>query len=581
MARADVLTTRAGALPRWPWGSGLLWLLFAVTALIVFAPIVMVLLGGFNVAAPGEGFRFGLDNWRRAWSDPTVWRALGNSILILVTRGLLGFLIAVPLAWLVARTNLPGAHWLEFGFWVSFFMPSLAAIQGWIFLLEQRTGLLNQGLRLLPLGIPPLDVYSFWGIIWVHLMSQNVSALFVLLVLGFRNMDASLEEAAHVCGASRLSTVRQITLPLTRPMLAMLVILAIIRGLQSYEVEQVLGQPVGIDVYSTLVVKMLASEPPRIPEGTALSTFVLICLVPLIVLQRWYVGRRQYTTITGKMRAGPVDLGRFRWPAFGLVAGLLLLMTLVPFISVVAGSLMRRWGYFAIASPFTLQHWQRVLADSTFIASLTNTLLLGVLSGIVSALVVFFVAYVLVRTTFPARGTLDFLSWLPWAIPGVLLSLGLVALVLMLPPLRLLYGSLLLLIIAVVLFRFPLGVHFVKSGLMQVSKELEEASTVCGTGWLTTQRRITVPILLPMLVAVALMTFVTAVNEVSGVVLLASTDTRTLSLLSLGYLSGSFPEKESAAVVTTIMILLCVGVALIARQFETRVADRARDSEQP
>lgn len=580
MAQADALTSsRPRALPGWRWSGGVQWLLLAATALLVLAPIATVMLGGFNVAAPGEGFRFGLDNWRRAWSDPTIWRALGNSVLILLTRGILGFLIAVPLAWLCARTNLPGARWLEFGFWVAFFMPSLAAIQGWIFLLEERTGLVNQWLRLG--GLPPLDVYSFWGIIWVHLTSQNVSALFVLLVLGFRNMDASLEEAAHVCGASRLKTITQITMPLTRPMIAMLVILAIIRGLQSYEVEQVLGQPVGIDVYSTLVVKMLASEPPRIPEGTALSTFVLLCLVPLIFVQRWYVGRRQYTTVTGKMRAGPVDLGRWRWPACALVTSFVLLMTLVPFLSVVAGSLMRRWGYFGIASPWTLSHWQRVFADSTFVASLTNTLLLGVLSGVASALVVFVIAYVLVRTPFPARGALDFLSWLPWAIPGVLLSLGLVALVLTFPPLRLLYGSLLLLVVAVVLFRFPLGVHFIKSGLMQLSKELEEASTVCGTSWLATQRRITFPILMPMLIAVGLMTFVTAVNEVSGVVLLASTDTRTLSLLSLGYLVGSMTEKESAAVVTTIMILLCVGVALIARQFEMRLANRAVDpSEQ-
>src|SRR5262245_17914197 len=409
MAQADTLATRRPlALPRWPWGAGAQWLLLGVTALLVLAPIAMVLLGGFNVAAPREGFRFGLEHWLRACSDPTIWRALSNSVLILVTRGILGFLIAIPLAWLCARTNLPGARWLEFGFWVAFCMPSLAAIQGWVFLLEERTGLLNQWLRLV--GFPPLDVYSFWGIIWVHLMSQNVSALFVLLVLGFRNMDASLEEAAHVCGASRLNTVRQITVPLTRPMLAMLVILAIIRGLQSYEIEQVLGQPVGIDVYSTLVVKMLASEPPRIPEGTALSTFVLLCLVPLIFLQRWYVGRRQYTTVTGKMRAGPVDLGRWRWPAFGLVAGLVSLMTLVPFLSVVAGSLMRRWGYFGIASPWTLSHWQRVFADSTFISSLTNTLLLGLLAGVASALVVFLIAYVLVGTPSPARGPLDFLA---------------------------------------------------------------------------------------------------------------------------------------------------------------------------
>ncbi len=550
-----------------------LWLFFLGLSALILAPIAMVVLAGFDAAAPGQPIKLSFQNWIDAWSDPIAVRAMVYTAQIVLTRGILGFAVALPLAWLIARTNIPGAHWLEFGFWISFFMPSLAFIEGWIFLLEGQTGLINQWLQMLPfIKESPLDVYGFWGIIWVHLMSQNVSALFVLLVLGFRNMDPGLEESARTCGASRFNMFRQITLPLSRPLVTMLVVLAIIRGLQSFEIERVLGEPSGINVYATLVVRMLSSEPPSIPEGTALSTFVLLCLIPLTFIQRFYVGRRQYTTVASKMRSGLADLGRVgRWVAFAAVCTLLALMTVVPMFSMVAGSFMKCWGYFNIPAPWTLDNWRTVLTDASFMSSLINTLVVGVCAGVAAACLTFVIAYAVVRTRFRARGLLDFTSWLPWALPGVLLSLGLVTIVLALPPFRVLYGSLLMLIIAIVLFGFPLGVQLMKSGLLQVSKELEEASTICGSEWIGTQRRINVPILTPMMVAVGLMTFVTAVNEISAVVLLASTTTRTLSLLSLSYIASSRPSKEAAAVVTVIMVALCVGVALIARVFGIRL----------
>ena len=582
MARALSLP-RPVAVPALRWHSWLQWLFLGAVIVLVAAPIAMVVLAGFDVALPGQPPRLGLGNWRSAWADPNVVRALRWTAEIVLTRGVLGFAIALPIAWAVARTNIPGAQWLEFGFWVSFFMPSLAFIEGWIFLLEGHTGLINQWIQVLPfVKESPIDVYSFWGIVFVHLMSQNVSALFVLLVLGFRNMDPGLEESARTCGASRFNMLRQITLPLSRPLITTLVVLAIIRGMQSFEIERVLGLPVGIDVYATLVVKMLASEPPRIPEGTAMSTFLLFCLMPLALLQRFYVGRRQYTTIASKMRSGLIDLGRRgRWVVFSLIFGLLMLMTVVPLFAVLAGSFMKRWGYFSIAAPWTLENWTNVLTDSTFKASLANTVVVGLVAGVAAAAVTFLIAYVLVRTRFPARGVLDFVSWLPWAIPGVLLSLGLVTIVLGLPPFRILYGTLLMLVIAILLFGFPLGVQLMKSGLLQVSKELEEASVLCGSEWIGTQRRINVPILTPMLIAVGLMTFVHAVNEVSAVVLLASTQTRTLSLLSLGYLTGNFPSKEAAAVVTTLMVFLCAGVALVARLFGLRLGQATMQPATP
>jgi iron(III) transport system permease protein len=246
---------------------------------------------------------------------------------------------------------------------------------------------------------------------------------------------------------------------------------------------------------------------------------------------------------------------------------MVLLQTLVPFVSVVASSMMVRWGFFSIPSPWTLARWKTVFDNDQFVTSLFNTLTIGLIAGVLASVLCFAIAYILVRTRFAARAALDFASWLPWAVPGVLLSLGLLTLVLAIPPLRVLHGSLAILVLAIVMFGFPLGVNLLKSGLMQVNTELEEASTVCGSGRLRTQWRINVPILAPMLIAVGLMTFVTAVNEISGVVLLASTNVRTLALLSLDYLTGVQTEKETAAVLTTIMTVLCVGVALVARSF--------------
>ncbi len=560
------------------------WLVLGAVVALVLGPIAMVLIEGFDVGGR-EGFRFGLTHWDEAFGSPGLGKALWNTATLVTLRVLLGFMVAVPIAWLLARTDMPGRSALEFAFWIAFFMPSLAYIQGWAFLLDGHRGVLNQLISAIPWLGPEvsrhLDVFSYGGIVWVHLVSHDVSALVVLLMMAFRNIDSSLEEAARVAGASKWTTLRTIVMPLSRPAVAMLLIMVFIRAMQSYEVEAVLGRPAGVEVYSTLLVQMLASEPPNIPAGTVLSTVILMCLVPMILLQRVLVGRQRYATVGSKMRMTKVALGRpLRWAAFAITGTMALLQTVVPFAAVLAGSLMVRWGYFSMESPWTLDRWRSVLTNEQFLSSLGNTMLIGVSAGLASAVVCLLVGYVLAReTTFKGHASLDFVSWLPWSVPGVLLSLGLLTLVLTVQPLRFLYGTMGILVLAVVLFRFPLSVHLLKSGVMQVNRELEEAAVVCGAGRLSTQWHVTVPILSPMLIGVALMTFVTAVNEISGVVLLASTDVRTLSLMSLDYLMGSMPQRESAAVVTVIMLTMCVGVALVARAFGINLgAGRATDA---
>ena len=545
-----------------------LWLVLGAVGFLIVTPIGVLIYNSFDVSGPGEEYRGGFAHYRSALGDPEVGPALLNTVKILFTRMSIGFVVGVLLAWLITRTNIPHASWLDFGMWISFFMPGLAVIQGWIFLFEGQTGIMNQWIVKLPLiNESPFDVFSFWGIIWVHLMSQVLSTHFVLFSLSFRNMDGQLEEAARVAGATVPETARRVTLPLMRPILGMVAVLAIIRGMQSFEVERILGTPAGIDVYATLLVTMIRDEVPRIEEGVVLSVIVLLTLVPLIFIQRYYVGDRTYTTVSSRMKPTITDLGAWRWPAFGFVAVVIALLTVVPFFSLLAGSLMNRWGYFNIDDVWTLRHWTDVLSDEIFLDALFTTLKLGVIAAFVSMVVLFIIAYVLVRTKFRGNKALDFLAWLPWALPGVLLSLGVLMVVLQIPMLRFLHGTSFVLIIALLMFRFPIGVHLLRTGMMQVSKELEEAAQITGARWWYVQLKIVRPILMPMLLGVGLISFIATLNEVSGVILLASVETRTLSLLTLDYLIGAGGSREAAAVLTVIIMFLAITAVVIGRRF--------------
>jgi iron(III) transport system permease protein len=182
------------------------------------------------------------------------------------------------------------------------------------------------------------------------------------------------------------------------------------------------------------------------------------------------------------------------------------------------------------------------------------------------------VAYISVRTKFIWRSALDFISWFPSAMPGILMGIGLLWLFLDIPLFRVLYGSIWLLIIATVISSITLGTQLIKANLLQLGQELEEASRTSGASWPATFRRIVGPLLFPVLLLVGVLGFIHAARDISNVALLANSSTRTLALLQLDFMvSGRY---ESAAVVATIVMLLTTGVALLARFLGLRVGIR-------
>lgn len=548
-------------------------LLLLVVAFLVLTPLGLMVFNSFQIARPGEPVVYGLDGWRKAFNSPGILAAMGNTFALAITRQAIALVVGGFLAWLIARTDIPMKQTLEFLFWLSFFLPALPETMGWILLLDPKYGLLNQ--LLLNLGIfqePPFNIYSFWGIIWVHL-GGSISIKVMLLAPAFRNLDASLEESSRIAGAGALGTLVRVIVPVLMPAFLVTTILGLIRSLEAFEIELLLGVPIGLHVYSTKIHELVTWEPPQFPPAMALSALFLLLLLLLVALQRLYIGKKIYTTVTGRgFSVRPTHLGRWRYPAFFLVLFIALGITLIPITLLVMGTFMKLFGFFSIPDPWTLDNWRQALGDPVLLRSLWNTIAIGIGTGVVGVIFYSLIAYVIVKSRFAGRAALDFLSWLPWSIPGILLGVALLWTFLQTRIFLPIYGTIYILIIAMVIKSMPFGAQLIKSVLLQLGNDLEEASRICGGGWFYTYRRVIFPLLLPALITVALVGFISAARDISTVVLLGTGRSRTLSLMMLDFAAGA--EFEKATVVAVMIVALVVVAALIARAVGGQISIR-------
>jgi len=548
--------------------------LLAIMGFIVLYPLVLILINSFNTATIAEPPVYGLKAWREAFSEYGIWRSLWNSVKIGIVLQVIALPLGIFVSWLLARTNILFANVFEFGFWISFFLPSLATTFGWMLMLDPSTGLINAWLRQIPfLSGLNFDIYSFAGIIWVHLVSTGVSTKVMLMTPAFRRMDASMEEASRMSGASAFTTMWRITVPAMTPVIVVVFLLSIIRIFSSFEIELLLGVPWSFYVYSTKIVDLARQEPPLVNQAAALGSIILVFLAAFIPIQRKLITRRQFTTVTGQFKPKIIDLGAWRYPATAFVALVIFVLDVVPLLSVLGGSFMTRFGFFNLPKTWTLEYWKMALSDPRILQGLHNTLIVAVSAGLVGAVLFSLIGYVLVRTKLPGRAALDSICWLPSAIPGVLSGLGLLWMFLGTPFFRPFYGTLVLLMIAQMLGGITLSTQILKANFVQLGKELEESSRMSGAGFWRTYLRIVFPLMAQTMVMVGVIKFMFAAQHNSAIILLATSETRTLSLLALDQVAAGYREVAS---ITIIMVtLLTLGLAIVARSFGLKVGIRA------
>jgi iron(III) transport system permease protein len=318
-----------------------------------------------------------------------------------------------------------------------------------------------------------------------------------------------------------------------------------------------------------MIYSLVQRETPMHGQATVLASLVMLLVAFILPFQRWILQRRRYTTITGSFKPGLIDLGQWRYVTFGIILFILVLLTIGPMFILVLGSFMTRAGLFFLNNVFTTSHWKLVLTDHLFLNALGTTLTLALTAAILSPLLFSLLAYILVRTRLPGRWALDLIIWGSGAIPGMLAGLGLLWLFLSTPGLSFLFGTIWALIIVVILQGNTTGTNIMKAVFVQIGPDMEEAARISGAGWIRTYFKIWIPLLMPTLILLGTFNFVLAAGATSSVILLASRETTTLSILALELIG--FGQQEAASVVSLFIIALTVGLATVARVFGVRL----------
>ncbi|HEY7558593.1 MAG TPA: iron ABC transporter permease [Candidatus Binatia bacterium] len=562
-------------LPKVSWSWLPVLLLVGILIIILAYPLGLLFLKSFAISRPGQETVWGIGGWIEAFTDANLPMAVGNTFFLAFARIIITSVFAIFFAWVVTRTDTPFKGFIELALWLGFFLPLLPMTMGWILLLDPYNGLLNKFLmNMFGFTSALFDIYSYWGIIWCHL-AFSTSVRFILITPAFKAMDAALEEAARASGSNNLGVLWRITIPILAPALLASTALGFIRSLESLEIEMVLGIPAGIYVVPTKIWDLIHWEPPLYGRATALCSIFLIFIFLLIWLHRVVLRGREFTTVTGRSyMVRTFSLGRWRWVTCAVCMGFILIMILLPLATLVMGTFMEFFGNFGIEKTWTTHHWQSAFTDPVFLRSLKNTLVLGFGGALVGTLLYALISYYIVRTRFPGRATVDVLSWLPWALPGVLISLALLWAVLGSGDyIKLLYGSVGLLVLAIIIKEMPLGTQIIKASVLQISNELEEASKTAGAPWLTGFRRILLPLLKPTMVAVGIIVFISAARDIPTVIFLATNQSRTLSLLMLDYIAEANMEKAAVLgvfLVLLIFMLLIIGWFLGFRRLSVR-----------
>jgi iron(III) transport system permease protein len=550
---------------------------------VMVLPILFLLIGSFNTAPPGQAPIYGIENWTRAFLDPQTLSALWMSFLFSVVRLLPSLALSATAAWLIARTDMPGGNTVEFLCWLAFFVPDFPLTLAWILLLDPNFGFLNTAAAAsLPFVDGPLfNPYSFWGIVWVHLGTGGIWLNVMLLTPVFRRLGASLEEAARVAGANTITALLRITFPILSPMIIAIAVLSFIKGLESFNTELLLGLPAGIYVYGTRIYDYIRQEPPAYGEATALGSVFLLVLAVLAVLYRRYVqGNRKFIVVTGQgYSTSRIKLGRWRYVALGGFITWYTVMMVLPLTFLLIGSFMRRYGFFEINSPFTVAHWQDLFGDPLFLGSLRNSLAIAGITAVLGVLLYSIVGYLLASRRLAVPALLEFLCWLPWVIPGILMSLGLLWVFLATPLRGFLYGTVWGIALALTIHDSPVSSQAFKSAFMQLGPDLEEAARVAGASWRYTYLRILLPLVAPVAATVAMLNFGTALTSISTPVLLYSAESRPLSILLLEY---SFTgEIERAAALGLLLTAIICAMMLIGRRFGLQMTNPRRQEARP
>ena len=561
---------------------------------LIVVPIISIVLDSVMVQF-GHERRLGKDvgaltfyYMDRAFFSPVAtdlfWRPLLNTLTVAFGAIALSLVIGTILAWLISRTDMFGRRWFATALIVPYMLPAWTFALAWTTLFKNRT-VGGQPGWFEAIGLTPPDWLAYGRVPIIIILALHYTP-FVILLFGsaLRRFDSQLEDSARILGARRYQVAIQIIMPLMRPALMSSMVLIFAKCLGEFGVPYVLGLPVKFEVLSTSLFRSIASRQTGV-AGVVAASIMLIGIITLMIDARLVREARRFVTIGSKGSMNRQNrLGKLRLPATGFAAAVFILSVGMPLLTLALSTVMKVPARFTLDN-FTLDYWigadlhtvalkTGILLSPDLWAAAKNTLMIVGFASLVSGVLGLLVGYVVIRT--PVRSLSVYLrqvTFLPYLVPGIAFAAAYLSLFAV-PrgPMPALYGTVMILILALIADQMPYASRAGISAMTQLGKDPEEAAQIAGAGWFRRMVSIVIPIQKGSLVTGVLLPFISGIKGLSLFVILAVPSTDVLTTFSLRLVDYHYTQAANA-VVLLIAAIAYFGTLLAQKLTRTNLAE--------
>jgi iron(III) transport system permease protein len=528
------------------------------------APTFMLIYGAFRSTLPGlKGDHWSLDGFRSAYSDSGTYASLRNSLILACSVTILAVVIAIALAWIAERTDSPGRRLVTPVMIIVFATPALFFGLGWTMLANKPVGVLNKLYGwLFDTSATPFDINTWYGLVFVSALKMT-SVAYLLLLGPMKAMSRSLEEASLTSGAGRGRTLFRIQIPVLAPAISGVAVLTFVIMMSVVDLPLLIGTPAGITVYSTQIYEYFSTGNHY--SATSALAFVLTAAVVIVVLlQQRLLRGRSFATVSGKGYSQQRwNIGKWRWVAAAGIALYALLAVVLPVGQVIFGSFQPIFGVYGT---YTWNNYRRVFTTSATSDALQNTLAVGIVVGFIATALALVIAYVQRRSTSKLRGFPGALTWVIMSMPGIVFSVAVIWGFLFIPGLRTLYGTVTMVMIALVVHSVPIAMRATHGAIVQIGPELEESARVAGASSQRTLVGIVGRLLLPSFLAAWVVTGLLAAGNLDIPLLMSASERNTVPVLVYQFYTSADLSGASALLLTYMSVfVLAVVVGLLVR----------------
>lgn len=526
----------------------------------------------------GDATRFTLASYQKVFGDRKFFEMIVNTTVFGLGATTLAVGLGSLLAWLVERTNMPFRNVTYALLFAPVAIPGLVFAISYVLLLSPDIGVLNK-LLVAAFGLEeaPFNVYTLPSLVFVEGLRLTPGS-FLMMSAVLKSMDPSLEEAAYTTGAGIAKTSGLITAPLMLPGILAAFIYYFVTVIESFEIPAIIALPVGMPLLTTTIffATHTTTQMPQYSVASAISVIFILVSIGLVYLYTVATKHSErFTTITGKgYRPRIIDLGGWRYVGLGFALLFLLFSVIFPLLVLIWGSLLPylQPPSLAALANASFDSYFRLGDIPKFGLALRNTLFVTVVVATGTMVLCSLAAWFVVRGRIRGSRYLDLLTFVPHAIPSIVVAVGLIILYLRLHGVIPIYGTIWIIIVGLITKRISYGSRIMMGAMFQLHRELEEASEVCGVGWLRTFCLITLRLLVPAFVNGWLYSAMLSIALFSIPVMLYTPRSIVFSVLIWNLWENA--KVQQACVVGVLMVAITFTLVFLGQYFASRARVR-------